>query len=81
MLDCQFTEVGLGFAEECISELEVDVPEAKGAQFCLVGLVFIALIENGVQDLLCLDLAMHVFGPQPVGHSLVQLVEVFVVGQ
>jgi hypothetical protein len=43
--------------------------------------VLIALVEDGVQDLLGLDLAEQVLGPEPMGDSVGGLLELFVLWQ
>jgi hypothetical protein len=71
LLDGEAAQVPLGLAEDDVSKLHVDVPKAEAAKFGLVRLVLVALIEDGVQNLLCLNLALHVLGPQSVRHLLV----------
>lgn len=74
LLDCQSAQVPLCFSEDRISKLHINLPKAIVTEFCLIGVVFVALIEHGMEDLLCLNFALHILAPKPMCGLLGKLI-------
>lgn len=67
----------LGQVERFLSVGLIQLPETVGPELRFSTLMLVPLVEHGMQDFLCLDIAQQVLNPQLICGFLIRFVIIF----